>query len=149
MSDLSNKNNNIEIKYSNKKKYQFTRELMFYPTWSLLKRILLLQLTWKNDYDVLIAKILSDQKLDPTIINGGVINSFKSNVKLGKGDWAILEADESMEALKLPKIIIVTNLDHEHMDYYKNFKNLENSLLNLLKKLHLLENQLFVLTIKI
>ena len=42
----------------------------------------------------LVAKILSDQKLDPTIINGGVINSFKSNAKLGNGDWAILEADE-------------------------------------------------------
>ena len=42
----------------------------------------------------LVAKILTDQKLDPTIINGGVINSFKSNAKLGKGDWAILEADE-------------------------------------------------------
>ena len=38
------------------------------------------------------AKILSDQKLDPTIINGGVINSFKSNAKLGKGEWAILRS---------------------------------------------------------
>ena len=43
----------------------------------------------------MVAKILSDQKLDPTIINGGVINSFKSNARLGKGDWAILEADKS------------------------------------------------------
>ena len=45
----------------------------------------------------LVSKILSDQKLDPTIINGGVINSLKSNAKLGKGDWAILEADSLME----------------------------------------------------
>ena len=43
----------------------------------------------------LVGKILSDQRLDPTIINGGVINSLKSNAKLGRGDWAILEADES------------------------------------------------------
>ena len=77
----------------------------------------------------LVSKILSDQKLDPTIINGGVINSFKSNAKLGKGDWAILEADESDGSfLKLPiNYSIVTNIDYEHIDYYKNFKNLENS----------------------
>ena len=42
----------------------------------------------------LVSKILTDQKLDPTIINGGIINSFGSNAKLGKGAWAILEADE-------------------------------------------------------
>ena len=77
----------------------------------------------------LVSKILSDQKLDPTIINGGVINSLNSNAKLGKGDWAILEADESDGSfLKLPiNYSIVTNIDYEHLDYYKNFKNLENS----------------------
>ena len=60
----------------------------------------------------MVAKILSDQKLDPTIINGGVINSLKSNAKLGKGDWAILEADESDGSfLKLPiNYSIVTNI---------------------------------------
>ena len=47
----------------------------------------------------LISKILSDQKLDPTIINGGVINSLNSNARLGKGEWAILEADESRRKL--------------------------------------------------
>ena len=77
---------------------------------------------------------MSDQKLDPTIINGGVINSFKSNAKLGKGEWAILEADESDGSfLKLPfNYSIVTNIDYEHLDFYKNYKNLEKSLLNLL-----------------
>ena len=81
----------------------------------------------------MVAKILSDQKLDPTIINGGVINSFKSNAKLGKGDWAILEADESDGSfLKLPiNYSIVTNIDYEHIDYYKTYKNLENLLLSL------------------
>ena len=82
------------------------------------------------------AKILSDQKLDPTIINGGVINSLKSNAKLGKGEWAILEADESDGSfLKLPiNYSIVTNIDFEHLDYYKSYKNLENSFIEFIKK---------------
>ena len=75
-------------------------------------------------------------KVDPTIINGGVINSFNSNAKLGKGDWAILEADESDGSfLKLPiNYSIVTNIDYEHLDFYKNYKNLENSFLNFINK---------------
>ena len=69
---------------------------------------------------------MSDQRLDPTIINGGVINAFKSNAKLGKGDWAILEADESDGSfLKLPiNYSIVTNIDYEHLDFYKNFQKI-------------------------
>ena len=84
----------------------------------------------------LVAKILSDQKLDPTIINGGVINSLKSNAKLGRGDWAILEADESDGSfLKLPiNYSIVTNIDYEHLDYYKNYKNLEKSFIEFINK---------------
>ena len=80
--------------------------------------------------------MLTDQKLDPTIINGGVINSFNSNAKLGKGDWAILEADESDGSfLKLPiNYSIVTNIDNEHLDYYKNYKNLEKSFLEFINK---------------
>ena len=92
--------------------------------------------TWKNHTTSLVGKILSDQKLDPTIINGGVINSLKSNAKLGHGDWAILEADESDGSfLKLPiNYSIVTNIDHEHLDYYKSYKNLENSFINFINK---------------
>ena len=84
----------------------------------------------------MVGKILSDQKLDPTIINGGVINSLKSNAKLGKGDWAILEADESDGSfLKLPiNYSIVTNIDYEHLDYYKKFSNLENSFVKFINK---------------
>ena len=43
----------------------------------------------------LIAKILSEAKLDPTIVNGGVVNSLGGSAKLGKGDWSVIEADES------------------------------------------------------
>ena len=65
-----------------------------------------------------------------------MINSLNSNAKLGKGEWAILEADESDGSfLKLPiNYSIVTNIDYEHIDYYKNFKNLENSFINFINK---------------
>ena len=83
-----------------------------------------------------VSKILSDQKLDPTIINGGVINSLNSNAKLGKGEWAILEADESDGSfLKLPiNYSIVTNIDYEHIDFYKILKIWRIHLKNLLRK---------------
>ena len=103
---------------------------------SLKKNIIITGSHGKTTTTSLVAKILSDQKLDPTIINGGVINSFKSNAKLGKGEWAILEADESDGSfLKLPiNYSVVTNIDFEHIDYYKNFKNLENSFLKFIEK---------------
>ncbi|HBG34935.1 MAG TPA: UDP-N-acetylmuramate--L-alanine ligase [Holosporales bacterium] len=64
--------------------------------------------------------------LDPTIINGGIMNAWKSNVKIGKGQWCIAEADESDRSfLKLPrKIAVVTNIDLEHMDHYGSFEKL-------------------------
>ena len=62
---------------------------------SLKKNIIVTGSHGKTTTTSLISKILSDQKLDPTIINGGVINSLKSNAKFGKGEWAILEADRS------------------------------------------------------
>ena len=100
-----------------------------------LKNIIITGSHGKTTTTSLVAKILSDQKLDPTIINGGVINSFNNNAKLGKGDWAILEADESDEALKLPiNYSIVTNLDHEHLDYYKNYRNLEKAFIEFINK---------------
>ena len=103
---------------------------------ALKKNIIITGSHGKTTTTSLVAKILSDQKLDPTIINGGVINSLKSNAKLGKGDWAILEADESDGSfLKLPiNYSIVTNIDYEHIDYYKNYKNLEKSFIEFINK---------------
>ena len=103
---------------------------------SLKKNIIITGSHGKTTTTSLVGKILSDQRLDPTIINGGVINSLKSNAKLGKGDWAILEADESDGSfLKLPiNYSIVTNIDYEHLDYYRNYKNLENSFIEFINK---------------
>ncbi len=74
----------------------------------------------------LIGNILESGKLDPTIVNGGIINSLSRNNKFGKGEWMVVEADESDGSfLKLPhQISIITNLDIEHLDYYKSEKKL-------------------------
>ena len=131
------KNSNIEIKYAKKNKIPiYSRAEVLADAVSLKKNIIITGSHGKTTTTSLVAKILSDQKLDPTIINGGVINSLKSNAKLGKGDWAILEADESDGSfLKLPiNYSIVTNIDYEHLDYYKNYKNLENSFLEFINK---------------
>ncbi len=131
------KNNNSEIKYAREKKIPiYSRAEILADVVSLKKNIIITGSHGKTTTTSLVSKILSDQKLDPTIINGGVINSFKSNAKLGKGEWAILEADESDGSfLKLPiNYSIVTNIDYEHVDFYKNFKNLESSFIRFIEK---------------
>ncbi len=131
------KDNNVEIKQAKKKKIPiYSRADVLADVVSFKKNIIITGSHGKTTTTSLVAKILSDQKLDPTIINGGVINSFNSNAKLGKGDWAILEADESDGSfLKLPiNYSIVTNIDYEHIDYYKNYKNLENAFIQFINK---------------
>ena len=131
------KNNNSEIRYAKKKKIPiYPRAEVLADVVSLKKNIIITGSHGKTTTTSLVSKILSDQKLDPTIINGGVINSLNSNAKLGKGEWAILEADESDGSfLKLPiNYSIVTNIDYEHIDYYKSFKNLENSFIKFIEK---------------
>ena len=131
------KDSNVEIKEAKKSKISiYSRAEILANVVSLKKNIIITGSHGKTTTTSLVAKILSDQKLDPTIINGGVINSFKSNAKLGKGDWAILEADESDGSfLKLPiNYSIVTNIDIEHLDYYKSYNNLENAFIEFINK---------------
>ena len=131
------KDNNIEVQEAKKKKIPiYSRAEVLANVVSLKKNIIITGSHGKTTTTSLVGKILYDQKLDPTIINGGVINSFKNNAKLGKGDWAILEADESDGSfLKLPiDYSVVTNIDYEHLDYYKNYKNLENAFIQFINK---------------
>ena len=71
----------------------------------------------------LVAALLDAGNLDPTVINGGIINAYGTNARLGLGDWMVVEADESDGTfLKLPAdIAIVTNVDAEHLDHFKTF----------------------------
>ena len=79
-----------------------------------------------------------------------MINSLKSSAKLGKSDWSILEADESDGSFVHipPTYSIITNIDREHMDFYKTMDDLKNVSVNLLTKFPHLENLLFVSMIK-
>ncbi len=74
----------------------------------------------------LIAAMLDGAGLDPTVINGGIINAWGSNARLGSGDWLVAEADESDGTfLKLPAAVaVVTNIDPEHMEHYGSFEHL-------------------------
>ena len=71
----------------------------------------------------LIAAVLDAARYDPTVINGGIINAYGTNARLGKGKWMVVEADESDGSfVKLPATIaVVTNIDPEHLDYYGSF----------------------------
>lgn len=71
----------------------------------------------------MIASLLVAAELDPTIINGGIINAYGTNARLGAGDWIVVEADESDGTFtKLPATIaVVTNIDPEHLDFYGDF----------------------------
>ena len=71
----------------------------------------------------MVAAMLDAGALDPTVINGGVINAYKSNARPGTGDWMVVEADESDGTfMRLPSTVsVVTNIDPEHLDHYGDF----------------------------
>lgn len=79
----------------------------------------------------LIATVLTKAGMDPTIIVGGKVNSFKTNARLGKGEFLVAEADESDRSfIKLsPTIAVITNIDPEHMENYRDFDHVRDTYL--------------------
>jgi len=77
----------------------------------------------------LVATLLEAGQLDPTVINGGIINAYGTNARIGRGDWMVVEADESDGTfLKLPAdIAVVTNIDPEHLDHYGSFDKVRDA----------------------
>ena len=77
----------------------------------------------------MVAALLDAGGFDPTVINGGIINAYATNARLGTGEWMVVEADESDGTfLKLPAdIAIVTNIDPEHLDYFKTFEAVQDA----------------------
>jgi UDP-N-acetylmuramate--alanine ligase len=77
----------------------------------------------------MVASLLEGAGFDPTVINGGIINAYGTNARLGAGDWMVVEADESDGTfLKLPAdIAIVTNVDAEHLDHFKTFQAVQDA----------------------
>ena len=79
----------------------------------------------------MVATLLDAGGFDPTVINGGIINAYGTNARLGAGDWMVVEADESDGTfLKLPAdVAIVTNVDAEHLDHFKTFAAVQDAFL--------------------
>jgi UDP-N-acetylmuramate--alanine ligase len=85
----------------------------------------------------MVATLLEAGHLDPTVINGGIINAYGTNTRLGAGDWMVVEADESDGTfLKLPtEVAIVTNIDPEHLDHFGTFEAVQDSFRNFVENL--------------
>ena len=131
------KKNNPEIIEAKRKNLPIiSRGRMLAHIVSLMKNIVVAGSHGKTTTTSLIASIFQKTKLDPTIINGGVINSIKNTAKLGKSDWSILEADESDGSFIHipPTYSIITNIDREHMDYYKSMDRLKRHFIEFIEK---------------
>ena len=136
ISSAVNKNNKELIAARHKKLPVFKRGEMLANIVGLKKNIVVAGSHGKTTTTSLVANILVEAGLDPTVINGGVINSLKNNAQLGKGEWAVIESDESDGSfLKLPiTYSIVTNLDKEHLDFYGSFEKLKKSFCTFIEK---------------
>ncbi len=131
------KKNNPELIEAKKKQLPiYKRGEMLANIVSLTKNIVVVGSHGKTTTTSLIASIFQETKIDPTIINGGVINSINNSAKLGKSDWSILEADESDGSFVFipPTYSIITNIDREHMDYYGNMNELNKYFENFVNK---------------
>ena len=128
ISSAIKKNNPEMIEAKRQKLPIITRGKMLAHIVSLMKNIVVVGSHGKTTTTSLVTSIFQKTKLDPTIINGGVINSIKNTARLGKSDWSILEADESDGSFVhiTPTYSIITNIDREHMDFYKSLKDLKD-----------------------
>ena len=132
------KKNNPEVVEATKKKLPiYTRGDMLGHIVSFMRNIVVTGSHGKTTTTSLVSNIFTAAKLDPTIINGGVLNSIGNSAKLGKSNWCVTESDESDGSfLKIPfTYSISTNLDSEHLDFYKNMKNLKKSFLKFIEKI--------------
>ena len=131
------KSNNPELLEAKKRKLPiYKRGEMLGHIISLMKNIVVSGSHGKTTTTSLISSIFNSTRIDPTIINGGVLNSDGISAKLGKSEWCVVEADESDGSfLDLPIVYsIVTNIDIEHMDHYKSINNLKKSFKKFIEK---------------
>tara|TARA_B100000035_G_scaffold146694_1_gene124976 strand:+ start:1351 stop:2748 length:1398 start_codon:yes stop_codon:yes gene_type:complete len=134
------KSNNPELVEAKRRRIPIIkRGKMLASIVSLMKNIVVVGSHGKTTTTSLIASIFQETKLDPTIINGGVINSIKNTAKLGKSEWSILEADESDGSFVhiTPTYSIITNIDREHMDFYKSMNDLKSYFIDFINKVPL------------
>ena len=115
----------------------YTRGDMLGHIVSFMRNVVVTGSHGKTTTTSLVSSIFTSGNLDPTIINGGVLNSFGNSAKLGKSNWCVTESDESDGSfLKIPfTYSIATNLDSEHLDFYKNLNNLKKCFIKFIEKI--------------
>tara|TARA_Y100001970_G_scaffold7375_1_gene8448 strand:+ start:10297 stop:11694 length:1398 start_codon:yes stop_codon:yes gene_type:complete len=131
------KKNNPEYLEAKKKKIPiYLRGEMLANIVTLYKNVVIAGSHGKTTTTSIVSTIFSKSKLYPTTINGGVINSIGNSAKLGKGEWCILESDESDGSfLQLPfTYSIITNIDDEHLEHYGSIENLKRSFITFAEK---------------
>lgn len=85
----------------------------------------------------LVGAMLESGDIDPTVINGGIVNAYGTNARLGNGDWIVVEADESDGSFKMlpATVAVVTNIDPEHMEHYGSFENVRQAYLDYIERI--------------
>ncbi|MBX3021157.1 MAG: UDP-N-acetylmuramate--L-alanine ligase [Bdellovibrionales bacterium] len=124
------RDNNVEYQAARRNKIPLIRRAEALADMMSLKRGIAIAGTHgKTTTTSLTASVFLKAKLDPTIIVGGRLDVIKSTAQLGKGDWLIAEADESDGSFThlSPEIVVITNIDNDHLDHYKTFENLQSA----------------------
>ena len=122
------KKDNPEIKFAKKNNIKiYKRSEMLDSLMNLKESIAVSGTHGKTTTTSLISAVLESARFDPTTIIGGIVNAYKSTTRIGKSKWMVVEADESDGSLVnlFPKIAVVTNINKEHLDFYKNISQLE------------------------
>ncbi|HEY6578120.1 MAG TPA: UDP-N-acetylmuramate--L-alanine ligase [Rhizomicrobium sp.] len=121
---------NVEFEAARARKLPLVRRAEMLAEIMRLKRCVAVAGTnGKTTTTTLIAALLDAGGLDPTVVNGGIINAYGTNARLGAGEWVVVEADESDGTfLRLPATAsVVTNIDPDHLDYYGSFERLREA----------------------
>ena len=136
ISSAIKKNNPEFLEAKNKRIPIYKRGEMLANIVSLYKNVVVSGSHGKTTTTSIVSTIFSKSKLDPTTINGGVINSIGNSAKLGKGEWCVLESDESDGSfLQLPfTYSIITNIDDEHLEHYGSIENLKKNFVKFAEK---------------
>ena len=127
------KKNNSELKFAKKNKIPvYKRSDMLAALMKYNESIAVSGSHGKTTTTSLISSVLESANFDPTTIIGGIVNQYKSTTRIGKSNWMVVEADESDGSLinLFPKIAVLTNINKEHMDFYKSYSNLKKYFLN-------------------
>jgi UDP-N-acetylmuramate--alanine ligase len=121
---------NPEISYARKNKIPvIPRAVMLSQIIHFKKSVVIAGSHGKTTTTSVCAAVLEMASFQPTVVNGGIINAYNTNARLGKGNWAVVESDESDGSFVhfFPTIGIITNIDHEHVKHYGDFESLKTA----------------------